>query len=356
VAGAGGVLQPITGELDARMSGTTARFVLPLLGGADGRVVLTGHPQLVARPMGATIDALRQLGVSVTERGAPGHLPLEVVGARSMAGGRLALPGDVSSQFLSGLLLAGPVTARGLEIELATGLVSRPYVEMTAAVMREFGASVDITDDGRRFRVAPGGYRPIDYAVEPDASAASYFFAAAAITGGRVRVEGLGTGSLQGDVRFAEVLGAMGCEVAQDRGSTVVRGTDRLRGIDVDLSDLSDTAPTLAVVAAFAEGPTRARGIGFIRRKETDRIAAIVTELRRCGVDATEEADGFVVQPAGAPTPARVVTYDDHRMAMSFAVLGLRTPGTVILDPACVTKTFPGFFATLDRLRPHGNR
>jgi 3-phosphoshikimate 1-carboxyvinyltransferase len=172
-----------------------------------------------------------------------------------------------------------------------------------------------------------------------------------------VRVEGLGRGSLQGDLGFVEVLRSMGCEVELGEDITEVRGTGTLRGVEVDLRHLSDTAPTLGVVAAFADGPTRVTGIGFIRRKETDRIAATVAELRRAGVDAEEEPDGLVVRPTpGAPRGARIQTYDDHRMAMSFAVLGLRTPGTVVLDPGCVSKTFPGFFDTLDQLRPTGLR
>lgn len=358
VAGLGGTFGAGPHTVDARMSGTTARFLLPVLGLGRGRARLTGHPQLLERPMDSAIEAVRQLGVMVTETGRPGHLPVEVTGAGGIEGGRIALPGDVSSQFLSGLLLAAPAMRTGLEVELTTPLVSRPYIAMTAAVMAAFGASVagnldaNLAADGRAFSVAPGGYRATTYIVEPDASAASYFFAAAAVIGGRVRVEGLGKASVQGDKRFVDVLGQMGCTVAVGDRFTEVRAGDELRGVDVDLADFSDTAPTLAVVAAFASSPTRVRGIGFIRRKETDRIAAVVTELRRCGVDAEEEPDGFVVRPpAGGPRPARIQTYGDHRMAMSFAALGLRVPGTVIADPGCVAKTFPGFFETLDGLR-----
>jgi 3-phosphoshikimate 1-carboxyvinyltransferase len=351
VAGTAGRVRGGGPALDARMSGTTARFVLPLLGLADGPVELVGHPALQSRPMGAAIDAVRSLGIELEELGAPGHLPVRVHGAGRLPGGALALPGDVSSQFLSGLLLAGPLVDRGLDLTVTTDLVSRPYVDMTIAVMAAFGAVVEV-DPGDRFRVAPGGYRAADVVVEPDASAASYFFAAAAVVGGRVQVADLGRGSTQGDLRFAEILGSMGCEVAVDGRATTVTGTGRLHGVDVDMADCSDTAQTLAVVAAFADSPTRITGIGFIRRKETDRIAATVAELQRCGVDAEAEADGLVVRPApGSPRAAAIATYDDHRMAMSFAVLGLRTPGTVILDPGCVAKTFPDFFETLDGLR-----
>jgi 3-phosphoshikimate 1-carboxyvinyltransferase len=218
--------------------------------------------------------------------------------------------------------------------------------------MSGFGVRVGRQNRGRDFVVGPGAYRGTTYAVEPDATAASYFFAAAAICGGRVRVEGLGRASAQGDIRFLDVLGRMGADVDVGRAGSEVRGTGELRGVTADLSDISDTAPTLAVVAACASTPSRFTGIGFIRRKETDRIAAVVAELRRCGVDAEEELDGFAVRPSrGALHGAIVETYEDHRMAMSFAVLGLRVPGIVVNDPGCVAKTFPRFFEVLDGLR-----
>jgi 3-phosphoshikimate 1-carboxyvinyltransferase len=256
----------------------------------------------------------------------------------------------VSSQFLSGLLLAAPCMDQGLEITITSELVSLPYVALTTSVMAAFGVVVE--HQGDRFVVGPQRYAPTTFDVEPDATAASYFLAAAAICGGRVRVRGLGRRSAQGDVAFAHVLARMGAEVTVAEDHVEVRGAGALQGIDVDLADLSDTAPTLAVVAACADGPTRVRGIGFIRRKETDRIAAVVAELRRCGIEAEEEADGFVVRPGPAgPHGATVATYEDHRMAMSFAVLGLRVPGIVIADPGCVAKTFPSFFDVLGTLR-----
>jgi 3-phosphoshikimate 1-carboxyvinyltransferase len=233
--------------------------------------------------------------------------------------------GDVSSQFVSGLLMAG------FDVDVSTELISKPYVDMTRAVMRAFT-------------------RPGRYAIEPDASAASYFFAAAAICDGRVTVEGLGRGSLQGDLGFVDVLASMGAGVEREDERTTVRGVGRLRGIDVDLRDLSDTVPTLAAVAVFADSPTTISGVGFIRGKESDRIAAVVTELRRCGVEAVEHEDGLTIVP-GLVQPARVQTYDDHRIAMAFALIGLRAPGIEIADPGCVAKTFPRYFETLDALR-----
>jgi 3-phosphoshikimate 1-carboxyvinyltransferase len=258
----------------------------------------------------------------------------------------------VSSQFLSGLLMAAPAMPDGLVIELTSPLVSKPYIDLTESVMRAFGATVGRQNRGNTFLVPARRYHAASYQIEPDATAASYFFAAAALAGGRVRVPGLGRGSTQGDLRFAEVLGRMGADVEIGRGFVEVRGGGSLRGVTVDLSDISDTAPTLAVVAARATTPTRVTGIGFIRKKESDRIGAVVTELRRCGVDAEEETDGFVVTPGLAgPHGARIETYDDHRMAMAFAVLGLVVPGVIIVNPTCVAKTFPHFFEVLDGLR-----
>jgi 3-phosphoshikimate 1-carboxyvinyltransferase len=199
--------------------------------------------------------------------------------------------------------------------------------------------------------VPAGRYRSVRYLVEPDASAASYLLAAAAVCGGRVTVDGLGRQSQQGDAGFAALLGAMGARVERTASSTTVTGTGELEGLgDVDLSAMPDMAQTLAAVAVFANGPTRVRGVGFIRGHETDRVAAVVRELRRCGIEADEEPDGFVVRP-GTPGPARIATYGDHRMAMSFALLGLRRPGIEIEDPGCVAKTFPDFWDVLEGLR-----
>jgi 3-phosphoshikimate 1-carboxyvinyltransferase len=224
---------------------------------------------------------------------------------------------------------------------------------MTVAVMAAFGATAAwLPGHGAAaggLTVKPGDYRATDYAIEPDASAASYFLGAAAIAGGRVTVRGLGTGSLQGDVAFADILERMGATVDRSVDQLTVSTAGPLHGVDVDMADISDTAQTLAAVAVFAETPTRVRGIGFIRGKETDRIAAVVTELRRAGIDATEDEDGFTVNP-GVPAPTRFATYDDHRMAMSLSLLGLRVPGIEISNPACVAKTYPAYFTDLAAL------
>ncbi|PRY30090.1 3-phosphoshikimate 1-carboxyvinyltransferase [Pseudosporangium ferrugineum] len=330
-----------SGMVDARQSGTTSRFVLPAAALLSVRTVVDGSAQLRARPFGPVLEALRGVGAVVEELDRPGFLPAAVRGP--LRGGPVEVSGHISSQFLSGLLMAGPLMHAGLSVSLTSPLVSVPYVEMTRAVMAAFGVTVD------GLSVAPGGYRAAAYDVEPDASAASYFLGAAAVAGGRVTVEGLGTGSLQGDVRFAEVLERMGAAVSWTSGSVTVTTGAPLRGVDVDMSDISDTAQTLAAVAVFADSPTRVRGIGFIRRKETDRLAAVVTELCRAGIDAVEDEDGFTIHP-GRPRPTRFATYDDHRMAMSMSLLGLRVPGIEIEDPGCVAKTYPGYFRDLAAL------
>jgi 3-phosphoshikimate 1-carboxyvinyltransferase len=352
VAGTGGRLRPGPLDLDMRQSGTTARFLAPVVALGTGAYRLDGTPGLRARPMGPVLDGLRVLGAGVEHHGAPGCLPVTVTAPGGLAGGEVAVAGDESSQFLSGLLLAAPYLAAGLRVDVTTRLVSRPFVDLTAAVMAAFGIEVAATDGpgGPAFVVPPGVYRAVDYDVEPDASAAAYFLAAAALVGGRVTVAGLGAASRQGDAGFADLLVRMGARVERTATGTTVVGTGRLAGLgDVDLADMPDMAPTLGVLAAFADGPTRVRGVGFIRGHETDRIAAVVAELGRLGVHAEATPDGFAVHP-GQVGPGEVATYDDHRMAMSFALAGLRVPGITIADPGCVAKTFPGFWSVLEGL------
>ena len=344
VTGVAGNLPRGSVRLDVRQSGTTARFLLPVLALGTGESVLDGHEQLRRRPFEDLVNGLHQLGV----RTSGPVLPISVAGG-TLTGGTVRVPGSVSSQFLSGLLLSAPCASGAVIVEVVGDLVSRPYVELTLSTMRAFGATVDQVDL-RRFAVHPTGYVATDLVIEPDASAASYFFGAAAITGGRVRVEGLGRDTVQGDLAFVDVLEQMGAEVDRGDDYTEVRGVGRLHGVTADLADVSDTAQTLAVVATFASSPTTLTGIGFIRRKETDRIAAVVRELRRRGIDAEEHDDGLTVHP-GAPSPGRVETYEDHRMAMSFALLGLVHPGIEIADPGCVSKTFPRYFDALEALR-----
>jgi 3-phosphoshikimate 1-carboxyvinyltransferase len=329
-------------------SGTTARFLTPLMALGHGTFELDGVPAMQKRPIQPLLDALNTLGArasSVRDTGCP---PIRVA-ANGLRGGTVKMRGDLTSQVFSALLMSAPYFERGIRLEVEGELVSKPYLEVTAQTMKAFGVNLEI-DRFERFTVHPGAYTATNYAVEPDASAASYFFAAAAVTGGRVVVPGLGRDSLQGDLNFVRVLERMGCTVNQTQTQTEVIGTKDLRGIEIDMSQISDTAQTLAAVAPFASSPTRITGIGFIRRKETDRIGAVLRELQRLGVVAIEESDGLIIHP-GTPKPARVETYDDHRMAMSFAILGLRAPGVTILEPGCVSKTFPKFFEVLETLR-----
>jgi 3-phosphoshikimate 1-carboxyvinyltransferase len=347
-AGGGGTV-----ELHARLSGTTARFILASCSLGSGRYCVDGLEPLRVRPMADLAVALRDLGLEV-RIAAGDRLPITVWGGPA-SGGALEVSGAISSQFVSGLAMAGPCLRDGLELSVRGDLVSAPYLSMTSSVMNSFGAEVQRPAEGRLV-IPPGGYRATDYAVEADASAASYFLAAAAVTGGRVRVEGVGASSVQGDVAFADVLGQMGCDVRWGPDWVEVAGPPpgtSLRGVSADLRHFSDTAPTLAAVAVFADGPTEITGVGFIRHKETDRIGAVVTELRRLGLEARATEDGLVVEP-GVPTPAAVRTYDDHRMAMAFTIIGLVHPGVTIVDPGCVAKTYPGFFDQVDELRRRG--
>lgn len=330
--------------VDALQSGTTARFILPVLALASVACRLDGDAQLRARPFGPQAQALTALGVQVDFDDAAAGLPLTVTGPAR--GGSVELPGHVSSQFLSGLLMAGPLMRDGLHVSVTSDQVSVPYLALTRLVMAAFGC--DTRADA--YAVSPGRYAATDYHIEPDASAASYFWGAGAMTGGSVTVSGLGTSSQQGDVAFVDVLEEMGAAVERTGDSITVRDSGTLRGVDVDMADISDTAQTLAAVAVFADSPTRVRGIGFIRRKETDRIAAVVTELRRAGIDATEDDDGFTIYP-GAARPTVFHTYGDHRMAMSLSLIGLRAPGIRIDGTECVAKTYPEFFDDLERLR-----
>jgi 3-phosphoshikimate 1-carboxyvinyltransferase len=270
-----------------------------------------------------------------------------VVQGGGLAGGTADVAGDISSQFLSALLMVAPSAQRTVELRVRGELVSQPYVEMTRRVMDAFGATVETTDRNS-YRIEPQSYRGADYAIEPDASAASYFFALAAITGGRITVPGLSRGSLQGDVAFVDVLEQMGCRVEASGDSLTVEG-GTLRGVDVDMNAISDTAQTLAAVAPFAEGPTRLRNIAHVRHKETDRIRAVANELARLGVRVEEHADGLTIDP-GPMHPATIETYNDHRMAMSFALVGLRSPGVLISNPDCTRKTYPRFFEDLHAL------
>ena len=349
VKGCGGEIPAASADLFVGNSGTTIRFLTPLVAVGHGTFRLDGVPRMRERPIGDLLDALKQLNVDAHSE-AGNNCPPIVVHANGLHGGSSRVRGDLSSQFLSGLLLAAPSATTPVELTIEGPLVSRPYIGMTLRVMAAFGIPVGVSDSFTSFRVPnPGSYWPQIYDIEPDASAASYFWAAAAIAGGSVTVEGLEATSIQGDVAFVDCLEAMGCDVARTPNAITVTGRP-LKGIEVDMNSISDTAQTLAAVALFADGPTKIMGVGHIRHKETDRIAALATELRKLGASVEESADGLSITPAGLQS-AEIETYDDHRMAMSLALVGLRQPGIKIRNPNCVAKTYPEFFSDLQSMR-----
>jgi 3-phosphoshikimate 1-carboxyvinyltransferase len=330
VVGLGGTFPTADADLFVGNSGTTMRFMTAALALGHGHYRVDGIPRMRQRPIKPLIDAVNDLGGNVVSEAGTGCPPV-VVEATGLRGGRVAVAGDTSSQYFTGLLIAGPYAERGIEIDVVGDLVSKPYIEITASVMAAFGVEVELDrEHWRTFRIAPGQqYRGRPYHIEPDASNASYFFAAAAVTGGRIRVDGLGSASAQGDVHFVDVLQRMGAKVTIADNYVEVTGPPigALSGVDVDMNAISDTAQTLAAIAPFANGPTTIRGVEHMRHKETDRVSALATELRRLGQEVEERPDGLKIDP-------REVT-------------ALRAPGVRILDPGCVAKTFPTFFERL---------
>jgi 3-phosphoshikimate 1-carboxyvinyltransferase len=346
VHGAGGMFPVKAAELDLGNAGTAYRPLTAVLAFCGGEYRLSGVPRMLERPIGDLVDALRSLGARIDYAGEKGFPPL-VIRPGTIRGGATRVRGDVSSQYLSALLMAAPLAGAETRVEVEGELISKPYVEITLNLMRRFG--VDAARDGwRSFTVPAGRYEsPGEIRVEGDASSASYFLAAGAIGGGPVRVEGVGRGSIQGDVRFGEVLEAMGAEVSMSDDWIEVRGSGKLKPIDADLNHIPDAAMTAAVAALFARGPSTIRNIGSWRVKETDRIAAMATELRKLGARVEEGPDFLRVTPPEALKPAAIDTYDDHRMAMCFSLAALGGVRVRINDPDCVSKTFPGYFDAL---------
>lgn len=345
--GESAVIPSAEADLFVANSGTSMRFLTALVSLGHGRYRLDGVRRMRQRPIGDLLEALEELGARAWSEAGNGCPPV-IVESNGLAGGQARVRGDISSQFLSALLMVAPFAERDVTLEVQGPLVSEPYVSMTVAMMRRWGVAVEVA--GRSFHVpACREYRLCDYEIEPDASAASYFLAAVAITGGRVTILDLPENSLQGDVRFADVLADMGCRVERCSSGITVHGRP-LRGIDVDMNAISDTVMTLAAVACFAEGPTTIRNVAHIRHKETDRLTALATELRKVGAEVEEYADGLKITPR--PLHGAVIdTYNDHRMAMSMALVGLKVPGVVIKNPGCVAKTYPGFWDDLEKLR-----
>lgn len=343
IPGSGGKFHPPADGIFCGNSGTTLRFLTAALACCGIPARLSGTPRMHERPIGDLLSALRQLGASLTAE-SPGECPPVFIQAAATRGGTVAVRGGSSSQYLSALLMAAPLLPAPLSIAVDGPLVSEPYVNMTLAMMREFGVEADTPGNGT-YRVRPSRYQACSFQIEPDASAASYFFAAAAIAGGSVTIEGLARDSLQGDLRFVELLKKMGCQVEYGRDSVTLTGPAVI-AIDCDLSGISDTAQTLAAVALFVEGTTTLRGIAHNRLKETDRIGNLARELGKLGASVEELADGLRIAP-GNLRSATIETWGDHRMAMSLALVGLRQPGIRIADPDCVRKTFPDYFSVL---------
>lgn len=380
VTGLGGKIPANKAELFIGNAGTAARFLSAFLTLGNGEYILDGDARMRERPIGDLIDSLTQLGANINpvsplsprERARVREIyPPVKIFASGLSGGKTNIAGNISSQFLSALLMIAPYAKSPIEIELTTELNSKPYVDMTLAIMQDFGVEIQ-RNVYQSFSVPLTTYQlpitapqsPVSnlqfsnpqpsssaYAIESDASAASYFFAAPAICGGTVCVENISRKSKQGDIAFLDVLKQMGCVIAETDDCLLVTGAADLRGIDVNMRDIPDTAQTLAAIAPFASSPTRIRGIASARMKETDRVHATCTELARLGVRVEEHEDGMTIHPVEKPRPAVIQTYNDHRMAMSFSLIGLRFPGVEIENPSCVSKTFPNFFEVLETLR-----
>jgi 3-phosphoshikimate 1-carboxyvinyltransferase len=348
IHGLNGHLPSPRADLFVGNAGTAARFLTAFVTLGRGEYVIDGNERMRQRPISDLLDALKQLGANVKS---PTGCPPVRVQAGGLPGGQARVAGDISSQFLSALLMVAPYAQSPVELIVENELNSKPYVDMTVAAMADFGVSVE-RDGYRRFFITPQRYRAMaEYVIESDASAASYFFAAPAICGGTVQVQNISRTSKQGDMGFLDVLAQMGCEVNEGDNWIEVTGPSELHGVDADLRDIPDTAQTLAAMAPFATSPTTIRGIASARVKETDRVAAMCNELRRLGVAVEEYPDGLKIYPCDHIHPATIQTYDDHRMAMAFALIGLRAEGVVIENPGCVSKTFPNYFEVLESLK-----
>ena len=355
VHGQGGKIPAGEAELFCGNSGTSIRFLAALCALGRGRYGLDGIPRMRQRPIGQLVEMLHNLAVRINYREQEGFPPIEVLADR-LAGGIARFGNAQSSQFLSAVIQVCPYARIEVRIELEGAQTSWPYVAMTMQLMDHFGVTPELmrdklTGDPRRIVIPQGVYRPTDYLVEPDASNATYFLAAAAMhKGSKVTITGLGKQSLQGDVGFADVLHRMGADLIFGKDFITIAGSGRLEGIAVDLRDMPDAAQTLAVAALFADGETRIDGLHTLRLKETDRLAALANELAKFGAQVEIDGDALVITPPEHVQPATVATYDDHRMAMSFALAGTKIPGVTIKDKECVNKTYPGYFEDLERV------
>jgi 3-phosphoshikimate 1-carboxyvinyltransferase len=350
VDGRGGAIPARGGDLDAGGAGTAMRFLLGFLTLGRGRFRLDGNQRMRERPIGPLLDTLAALGISVRAERDNGCPPVVIeIGEGGVSGGAARVDAAVSSQFVSALLMPAPLWPRGLELTVSGG-AARPFITMTLALMERWGASA--TTSGSEI-VVPGHQRysaQKNFEVEPDASSASYFAAAAALVGGSVMLDGLRADSVQGDIEFMKLLERMGAGVEWREDGVKVSGSGKnLAGVDVAMGEMPDLVPTLAAIAPFCSSPTRIRSVSFIRHHESDRLHALATELQRLGASVHEYEDGMLIEPSRIGATA-VETYDDHRIAMAFAVAGLKTSGIRIKNPGCVSKTYPDFFRDLAEL------
>ena len=347
VLGTGGTYKETDEKIDVGNSGTSMRFLTALAALKKGITLLDGNERMRRRPISELLNGLGELGVRAYSQKGKGYPPV-IVESRGLKGGIVRIKGEESSQFLSGLLMVAPYGQSDVNIEVTGSLASKPYVDITLDVMSAFG--VEITNQGYRsfFIHAGQRYHPRKYRIEGDASNASYFFSAAAVCRGKVEVKNLNPATLQGDVRFLHLLERMGCRVTRGGDRIGVVGGE-LYGVEMDMNEMPDLVPTLAVTAAFARGKTVIQNIGHLRLKESDRIHALAVELSKTGIRVHEREDGLEIE-GGKPHGAEIETYDDHRMAMSFAIAGLAVPGIKIKGERCVDKSFPEFWETLQKL------
>lgn len=352
VAGNGGTIKTAEEDIFLGNNGTATRFLTSVAALGEGEFIVDGEERMHQRPIGPLMEALEGWGVDIVSIHETGCPPLSIR-ANGLDGGRTVLPEGKSSQYLSSLLLVAPFARTPATLDVVGEVLSKPYVVMTLQVMADFGIAVDAAHDFSSFTIPQGIYQARDYRVEGDASNASYFWAAAAVTGGRVTVDNVPVPSLQGDAMLVPLLARMGCDINQAGNGITVTGAGRLDGITVDMGNMPDVVPTLAVVAAFAEGLTEITNIGHLRIKECDRLHAVVTELTRMGAAVEEFADRMIIHGEGGRNlhGAEIETYNDHRMAMSMAVAGLKVPGIRILEEQCVAKSFPDFWQRFAQLQ-----
>jgi len=339
---------PVKGSCFIGNSGTAIRFLASFCAVRGCEVELTGIERMKERPIGELAAVLKNLGAEIAFDGKEGFAPIRIK-SNGLEGGKVSIRGDISSQFITSLLLSAPYARNDVEIEIIGDLVSKPYVDITIQIMKDFGVKVE-NDNYQHFLIKAGqSYTSREYAIESDCSSASYFFAAAAIANGEVTVENISPSSLQGDIKFIDILEEMGTKV--ERGGNYIRVIGgKLKGITVDMHNMSDVAQTLAVTALFAEGPTEIKNVYNMRLKETDRLKALANELVKLGAGVEEKNDGIIIYPHSSYKASEIETYDDHRMAMSFALVGLRIPGIKISNPECVSKTFPKYFKEFQKL------